>query len=303
MKAAIAVAAVPAAKTFMHYAKECSDFARLCERVRPAREYPRLLALRVPAEMVEKLRVAAQQAIGRHGVHGWLSSEGRVTAGAYDSLSLTYNPDLHDPQITNVHQSTLGSSVNREDEFYWGSTQKFAGLKNTYFDTYGFRRPTPAARTGFLARFLDQCGLSLVRSRLSIVRSGSGRRQPFAAGWHRDEPVFENLRINIPLVGSPEYRLQIEHRQAHPRPRSRSMSSHYLQPGYAYTWDTHLPHRVHEARRSTADRVHLVLGFSPWFRYDGARDAWQPNEHYGHRHPFDILCEGGLHPALRLEGA
>jgi hypothetical protein len=190
MTAAIALAAVPEAKTFMHYVRDRSDYARLCESVRPARDYPGLLALRLPADYVEKLRAAALRAIGRYGVHGWLSSQGRITAGAYDSMSLTYNPDLQDPEITDVHQSTLGTSVNRQDEFYYGTTRKVTVLKNSYFDTYGFRVQTPAARTGFLGEFLDACKLSLIRSRLSILRSGSGRRLPFSFGWHRDESVF-----------------------------------------------------------------------------------------------------------------
>jgi len=303
MSAAIALAAVPEAKTFMHHARARTDFAHQCEQIRPAGVDRGLLAFRLPPGVVAKLRAAALSAIEEFGVHGWLSSQGRITAGAYDSLSLTYNPDLHDPAITDVHQSTLGTSVNRQDEFYHGSTGKFTKLKNTYFDTYGFRLPTPAARTGFLGEFLSQCRLSPVRSRLSILRSGSGRRLPFSFGWHRDEPVFENLRINIPLVGSPEYLLQIEHRREKPAPRSRSMTTDYMQPGHAYMWDTNLPHRVYEARRSTVDRVNLVLGFAPWFRYDARRDAWRPNEHYGRKHPFDIVCEGGLHPALRLEAA
>ena len=303
MTAAIALAAVPEAKTFMHYVRDRSDYARLCESVRPARDYPGLLALRLPADYVEKLRAAALRAIGRYGVHGWLSSQGRITAGAYDSMSLTYNPDLQDPEITDVHQSTLGTSVNRQDEFYYGTTRKVTVLKNSYFDTYGFRVQTPAARTGFLGEFLDACKLSLIRSRLSILRSGSGRRLPFSFGWHRDESVFENLRVNIPLVGSPEYLLQIEQRREKPAARSRSMITRYMEPGYAYVWDTHKPHRVYEAKRSAIDRVNLVLGFSSWFDYDAKRDAWRPNEHYGRKHPFDIVCEGGLHPALRLEAA
>ena len=297
----IAVAAVPAAKTVIQHAKDSSDFAQACARVRPARGYPALLAFGLAPALVAKLREAALEAIARYGVHGWLSSGGRLSGGVYDSLSLTFNPDLRDPAITDVHQSTLGTSVNKDDEFFYGKTGRFAGLKATYFDTYGFRMPTPAAKTGFLGEFLAGCGLSLVRSRLSVLSAGAGAPLPFHLGWHRDEPVFENLRLNIPLAGSPEYRLQLEHRLDNPDQRSGSMTEHFLEPGKAYTFDTHRPHRVFAAGPSEVRRIHLVLGFSPWFRYDAAGDAWMPNEHYGVTHPFDIVSAGGVHPAIRKD--
>ena len=76
------------------------------------------------------------------------------------------------------------------------------------------------------------------------------------------------------------------------------MSTHYLAPGSAYTFDTHRPHRVFASAPCSVERVHLVLGFAPWFRYDPRADAWEPNEFYARVHPFDIVRSGGLHPAL-----
>jgi hypothetical protein len=288
--------------TRIQHIKDTTDFLRACAGVRASRRYPALIALRLPARLLEALRCAALAAIRRYGAHGWLSREGRITEGSYDSLSLTHNPDLRDPKITDVHQSTLGTSVNRGDEFFYGATHRFSALRNTYFDTYGFRVPTPAARAGALGEFLAECRLSLVRSRLSVLRGTVDAPPPFQAGWHRDEPVFENLRINIPLTGTPAYRLQLEHRRGKPDPRSATMSTHFLRPGSAYTFDTHRPHRVFAARPCANERIHLVLGFSPWFRYDVARDAWTPNEHYGARHPFDIVGDGNLHPEIGRDG-
>jgi hypothetical protein len=259
-----------------------------------------LLALRLPDALVEGLRAAADEAISRYGLHGWLTQEGRNDDEEYVSMSLTYNPDLEDPGIRDVHQSTLGTSVNPKSEFYYGSTQRFRKLKNTYFDTYGFRLRTPAARLGTLGRFLSECRLSLVRSRLSVLRRDTGAQPAIGAGWHRDEPVFENLRLNIPLRSHPSYRLQIERARGQPDPSSETVSEHYLAPGKAYTFDTHRPHRVYAAAPCEVDRVHLVLGFSPWFRYDEEADAWEPNEFYGRIHPFDIARSGALHPALRM---
>ena|SRR3989442_6907695 len=276
---------------------ERTDYAAARAAVR-LRKPTGLIALRMPRALFEGLRAAADEAIRKHGVHGWLTAEGRSADDPYLSLSLTYNPDLEDPGIEDVHQSTLGTSVNSRPEFYYGATQRFAKLKNTYFDTYGFRRPTPAARIGALGTFLSECRLSLVRARLSVLR---GELAPciFDFGWHRDEPVSENVRLNIPLRSHPNFRLQVEHRLDRPDPESTTMSDHYLAPGKAYTFDTHRPHRVYARRACTVERVHLVLGFAPWLRYDADADAWQPNEFYGRVHPLDILRGGALHPALR----
>jgi hypothetical protein len=293
------VAELPEEKSSFRTIAERMDFLDACARVAPQRPVRGLLRLKLPAALFAGLRRAALEAIARHGVHGWLSEEGRDDDGAYLSLSLTYNPQLEDPGVEDVHQSTLGTSVNPRAEFFYGSTQRFRKLKNTYFDTYGFRVPTPAARTGALGEFLSGCRLSLVRSRLSVLR-GHEAACAFDFGWHRDEPVFENFRVNIPLQSHRGARLQLERVREQPHRRSRTMSDHYLAPGYAYTFDTHRPHRVYTRTPSEVERVHLVLGFSPWFRYDAAADAWEPNEFYGRVHPFDILRSGALHPSLRV---
>jgi len=301
LKQGFAISDVPGAKTVIQHIKDSSDFARACTEVEPLPPLAPLLRFRMRKPLVAALSAAVTQAIDTHGLHGWLSSEGRTTDG-YLSLSLTHNPDLSDPGVTDVHQSTLGTSVNRQSEFYYGSTGRFHGLKNTYFDTYAFRVPTPAARVGALGEFLSQCRLSLVRSRLSVLYGGTQDLVPFETGWHRDEPVFENLRINIPLETVSTYKLQIEHESDAPSKDSKTMSTHHLAAGSAYTFDTHRPHRVFAAARSTVRRVHLVLGFSPWLRYDSRNGVWEPNEFFGRVHPFDIVRSGGLHPALRSPG-
>src|SRR5207249_2097086 len=122
--------------------------------------------------------------IRRYGLHSWLSKEGRPDTSSYESVSLTYNPDLRDPGIHDVHQSTLGTSVSPKSEHYYGGVHRFSGLKNTYFDTYGFRLLTPAARTGALGRFLSECRLSLVRSRLSVLYGDDMEEIGLDYGWH-----------------------------------------------------------------------------------------------------------------------
>ncbi len=299
MNLRLAVANLPSDVSIFRNVSARPEFAAACASVAPAGSARRLIACKLPKKLLDGLRSAALDAIEEYGLHGWLSSEGRRKDDPYLSLSLTYNPDLEDPGVRNVHQSTLGTSVNRANEFYYGQTARFAKLKHSYFDTYGFRVPTPAARIGALGEFLSQCRLSMVRSRLSVLRARHHDVSSFEFGWHRDEPVFENLRVNIPLFSHRSFRLEIENERDRPERSSKTMSSHYLAPGSAYTFDTHRPHRVYATAPSSVDRIHLVLGFSPWYRYDAKADAWEPNEFYGRLHPLDLVRSGALHPALR----
>jgi hypothetical protein len=133
----IAVADVPRAKTVVQHIKDTTGFFSFCARIRPQVPVARLLRLSLPNRLVTELRQAARNAIQRHGLHGWLSGEGRAVGSNYESLSLTYNPDLRDPGIRDVHQSTLGSSVTRATRFLWADAEVQI-IKNTYFDTYGF---------------------------------------------------------------------------------------------------------------------------------------------------------------------
>jgi hypothetical protein len=297
-RAQIAVADVPHAVSVFTHIRKNYDYELACARVAPRAPVDGLLRLALPRPLLSGLRTAAKEAIARYGLHPWLSKEGRPGRSSYESLSLTYNPDLRDPGITDVHQSTLGTSANSMREHYYGASQHLPGIKNTYFDTYGFRLPTPAAKVGGLGRFLSGCKLSLVRSRLSVLYGDDMDEITPEYGWHRDEPVFNNLRVNIPLVTHRNYRLQIEHACDVPAANSPTTTTHYLKSGYAYTFDTHRPHRVFPIGPCRIMRVHLVLGFAPWFDYDSSRDAWTINRYYGRVHPFDILRSGGLHPAL-----
>lgn len=295
------VSDVPPERTIIQHIKASSDFEAQTQRC-PCPPYEGLIRLKLPAPLFARLRDAALMALESFGSFGWLSSEGRDAHDNYRSLSLTYNPDLQDPGIDDVHQSTLGTSVNANSEFFYNSTQRFKTLKHTYFDTYGFRKTTPAAQLGGLGEFLSQCGLNLVRSRLSVIHGEQGETADFSTGWHRDERVFENLRVNIPLTSDEAYRMQVEPSLAEPDPASNSLREYHLTPGYAYSLNTNLPHRVYARTRTNTPRIHLVLGFAPWLRYDDEADAWTPNAYYGEINPLDMLRKGLLHPELEFDG-
>lgn len=288
----------PEALTIVQHLKEKTPFQQASAALN-SKTSSQLLAIPLPATLYGGLQDAAYQAIDAHGLHGWLSAEGRHHDHNYQSLSLVYNPDMQEPGVEDVHQATLGTSFNPISEFFYNSVQRHRGLKNTYFDSYGFRLRTPAAKLGALGTFLDQCGLTLIRSRLSVLIGERGITTDFMDGWHRDEPVFENLRLNIPLTSDPAYRLQIEHEKDKPQADSDTMTEHFLAPGYAYTFNTNIAHRVYVKEPSNQPRIHLVLGFAPWFDHDAEQDLWRTNQHFGKTHPFDLLRTGQLHPALK----
>ncbi len=144
--------------------------------------------------------VAAMEA--EYGLHGFVSSAGRPAHPDYASLSLTCNPHMTgDP-----HLSTLGCPAVSTEGHYYGKAS--AAVRDSYYDTYGFHTPTPAAKK-HLAPLFARMKRSPVRSRLSVIRGGHAAPASFCWGWHKDESVFENLRVNIHVTASPDHRIQI----------------------------------------------------------------------------------------------
>jgi hypothetical protein len=210
---------------------------------------------------------------------GWLSAQGR--AQSYTGISLVYNPNLKE-QIDPNYQ-TLGTAHNNNDEFFWNSTSKVPHLKNSYFDTYSFRHVCPAV-SGALRELISQFNTTLIRSRIGIVDATHTDINIIdKQGWHKDESVFENLRINIPITTDQDCLFQIQGKDAV-----------HLPYGHLYTWDTNIAHRVFANAVKPATRIHVVLGLSPWFTYNAADDSWNTNEFFGKKHPIDMLVDGEL---------
>lgn len=261
-----------------------TDWKEKMMLVKPRRGYPKLLCFDIDDFDPLELSRDIYEAMEIYGRHGWNTSNGPLEH--YGGFSLVYNPyHVEDPD---PHESTLGTKKNRGDQFFYGNIENHDVIKNTYYDSYGFNSPTPASRYKSLGRFMERSKRTRIRSRLAIINS----RCPVIpnAGWHRDEPVFENIRVNIPLLTNDNYLFELEgHNPIH------------LPIGMAYTWDTNVPHRVFNAISEDSERIHLVFGFSPWWDYLPDENAWVKNEFYGKKHPYDMMIDGDIFYGFRFK--
>ena len=286
MNTKIYIDEIPDSLTVADYLKQKTYFPEAAQNVKPKIAYPAVLAFEAPGVHIDDIELSIERAIEQYGEYGWQTKDG-VNEG-YTGFSLTHNPFHQDNP--DMHASTLGTPRNASNEFFWSVTKNHQKLKNSYFDTYGFCVRTPASKEGVLGSLLDSLKRTLVRSRLSTVHGrdkGVGPENMLA--WHRDETIFENLRINIPVATSLEYLFQIEGKEpAH------------LARGFFYSWDTHIAHRVFSGAVLPTKRTHIVLGVSPWFDYLAEERAWVANEFFGKMHPFDMLREGHVLPGLQF---
>lgn len=227
---------------------------------------------------------AANEMQERFGFKGWQSQSGE--SRSYGGLSLVYNPDYKESVDTN--QQTLGTKTNQKNEFFWSQTSRFDSIKNTYFDSYAFRKLAPCVTETKFYDFIKGFKRHKLRSRLATINSKyvpAAQREKF--GWHKDEYVFENLRINIPIKTDETFLFQILNKP-----------TTHLSVGNAYSWDTNIAHRVFPTTEEDKSRTHLVLGFSPWFDYIEEEDAFVSNEFYGEMHPIDMLISGHVHEKI-----
>jgi len=225
----------------------------------------------------------SKDALSRFGFKGWQTHRG--DANAYGGLSLVYNPEIAEDKDPN--QSTLGTKKNMPNEFFYGTTQRFDNIRNTYFDSYGFRKLSPCVEGSGLKGFLNGFRLSATRSRLAILDAAYHDKVGEDFLWHRDETVFENLRLNIPLETDSSFLFQIE-----------NQNPEHLEVGKIYTWDTNIAHRVYSTDSRPVKRIHLVLGFSPWIDYIEADDSFVVNKFFGKVHPIDLFLQEYAHKSI-----
>jgi len=224
-------------------------------------------------------------ALDEYKFRGWKTKF--ANSPVYGGLSFVYNKyhqDDMDPE-----GSTLGTPKNTGSEFFYAQTGTHAKLKDSYFDTYGFVDKTRLYNYGYIKEFLDTKSIrSLTRSRLAVLKNHTPNKFQSDLNWHRDEIICVNLRINIPIVTAPEFAFQMEKEQPY-----------HLNIDHAYTWDTNVPHRAVLLNKSSIDRVHYVLGYSPWFDYDEDNRCWIQNDYWG-KHPFQMVLDGEIFKDLTV---
>ncbi len=248
----------------------------------------------IPVDLdVPRLLASYEACLGEVGrPRGFANREG--IEGPYRSISLAYNPDHQDG--LDPFFSTLGTPQNGVKEFYaLFRPEEQPQRKNSYWDTLGFRQIHPTIERHF-GWFFERFTGKLVRSRIaSLVHTEFERIAEPEFNWHIDESPFCNLRMNIPLVTAPQYLMEIDsehvpkgYKSRAPVGRNRRWRGH-LAVGGCYSWNTELPHRVFAEAPPTLDRIHIVLGFCPWFDWDAERRCWRTNAHFGVDHPYDML--------------
>ena len=235
---------------------------------------------------ISKIILDTKDCLAQYGFKGWTTQKG--DANSYGGLSLVYNPNLIENKDPN--QSTLGTATNAPAEFFYGSTQRFESIRNTYFDSYGFRKLSPCVMQTRMKDLLDQFQLSPTRSRIGVLDANYHSRVGEEFLWHKDETVFENLRLNIPIETDDTFLFQLENKEPT-----------HLAVGNIYTWNTNLPHRVYATEQKIAKRTHIVLGFSPWLDYVEPDDSFVVNEFFGKIHPIDIFLSGRAHSKIGIQ--
>jgi hypothetical protein len=205
----------------------------------------------------------------------------------YKGFSLTYNPNYCD-NIKSIYHQTMGS--NQLTQNYSRNNQTDIKIKDTYYDTYGFRKIPPIVKES-LFDFIDKFYFSFFRSRVAyfspiVPNNGKGE------DWHIDEAPYELLRINIPLQTSEEHLLDID--GSDDIGNKFCLKAKHLEIGKAYIWNTRIPHRVYINKivKSFEPRIHMVLGLSPWITYNDIDDSFEESKH--HNVPIHEIVENKL---------
>lgn len=279
------VDSIPNSYSVFGYLKEHTDWFETKENCKPRRKYPSILELNIEGFDVNKMAESITDGYEKFGAYGWLTKD--EVLDAYQGVSLVYNP-YHQEKL-DPHRSTLGTSKNASDQFFYGKTENHDYPKNSYFDSYSFNTKTPFMENGYLGEFGKTFKRTQIRSRCSTIHPECmDQSKPPLKRYHRDEEIFENLRVNIPVTTYHTYFFEIQ-----------GTPMKHLEVGKAYTFDSNIPHSVFTTEHVPVTRTNLVLGFSPWFDYLPEEKAWVQNEFWG-KHPFDMLMDGDIIPGVSL---
>lgn len=186
----------------------------------------------------------------------------------YKGISLTYNENFPN----NIYNQTLGE--NNED------------FNLNYEDSMSFNIVNEPGL--LILNFLNENikeleNLQIIRSRIAILEGNIKNTNT----WHCDESPYHCLRINIPIVTNENYFFQFE----------KSLPVN-LKESYMYWFNGKKLHRFFNKKTENFERIHLILGFSPWFKYDKTSKSWFLNEKNLKKNPLKLIKnEGSINPS------
>lgn len=211
------------------------------------------------------------------GTSYWRSQESKDLYG----LSLSYNPE-HPKK-----DWPLGSfghprykKFSKVDYFDKPQQDQKYVLKNDYLDSCGFRKLLPEInQNSALYGLLNSFSMPVVRVTARTIDGGYcyPTNTP-TGGMHRDDPIFEMIRINVCLSNNGNFGLQYQGEEPV-----------FPNPGDVYAINSDHDHRVYVNKFSYFKRTHLVIGLTPWLNYNQDTDEWSLNEYFGKVHPLDLI--------------
>lgn len=212
----------------------------------------------------------------RVGLIGW-RYDGKESQ-FYKGFSLSYNPNFVDPAESIYHQTWGATKLKQTYGRVFGKGD-LGESKNTYYDSYAFRKIAPVIQEE-LGYLLENFSMPLLRSRVAW-NFGFGQGSTKEENWHVDELPYQLMRINIPLQTSKEHVMDIVGTDEHGN--SLNIINKHLEVGKAYFWNTRIPHRItfKQICITRQPRIHIVLGFSPWYDYDHEQDMFVKSKYWG----------------------
>lgn len=281
----IPVDSIPENQSTHIYILENTDILKQIEKFKKM-SFPHYIELPFEFDHAQ-LKTDTFSAIDEIGLFPFSYAGEEAVKDVYMSASLTWNPHARDNVSENPHQATLGSTSHK-----YGSASLY-GLeksdKNSYTDGMSFNRPTPLAQYKKIGELTSSFTRTMVRSRISSLKAGKIEATKFNFGWHNDELIYVNLRINIPVASSPNYAIQLITDESEDTFKIQEFE---LKERHAYVYDTSKNHRPFCKKLSEEDRINMIFGVSPWFDYDPQNRVWRSNEYYGKIHPFEMFQTG-----------
>lgn len=202
-------------------------------------------------------------------------------------LSLTYNP----------HQSksmwkkgSFGHPrykiFNKKDYYEAVSSDEVNRIKDDYLDSLGFYKLLPQLeKYPALYSFLTSFKRPIVRVTARVINCATvGLSEYSDGGFHTDDSPFDVLRVNFNLNCSGDvFGLQYHDKDG---------DIHYFNAGENRVVNTDTKHRPYFKSPSYLQRVSLIVGVLCWLDFDPKEECWSLSEHYGTKHPYDLVKQG-----------